>query len=295
MSEIAVLGEALWDFYPAHSGETLRARRVDQRHLGGAPANVACTLARLGVDVALIAAVGDDPLGEGLRDELREAGVDVSAVVSVRARTGITFIELVDGVPRFLPYRSPSADMLLPREAVPESLTWLHVGSSSFATAARDATLLAIERTEHLAIDLNIYPFLFRDGLGALDAAIEQAEVLKASESDLRALGLSTDPAGAAALHARRRDRVTLATFGDSGAVAFTGDTMVEHLGVREPLVDASGAGDAFMAGVLAALIRGRSLADALALGTRLGARAVTAVGATTALRDLADERAALR
>jgi fructokinase len=293
MIEITVLGEALWDLYPASAGDDLRTRRTEHRCIGGAPANVACTLARLGIDVAMIAAVGDDPLGDGLRDELCDAGVDISNVMTVRARTGITFVELVHGVPRFVPFRSPSADMLLPREAVPEHVGWLHLGSSSFATA-RAATELAVQRAKVVSIDLNIYPFLFRKGVEGLGEIIAKANVLKASDSDLRALGLSPDRAGAAALHARRRARITIATFGGEGALAFSGDTAVEHAANHEPVVDASGAGDAFTAGVLAALGRGRPLDEALQLGARLGARAVTAIGSTTALRDLTAERAAL-
>jgi len=288
MSELTVLGEALWDLYP-ETGDLRTSQRVE-RHLGGAPANVACTLARLGIDVAMIAAVGDDPLGEGLRDELRGAGVDVSAFVSVRARTGITFVELADGVPRFFPFRSPSADMLLPTSAVPAAIDWLHVGASSFATDARDATLLAIERARVVSIDLNIYPFMFRAGFAVLDDVLARARLVKASESDLRALGVT-----ARELHARRREGITIATFGAGGATAFVGDDVVEHLAEPTPIVDASGAGDAFTAGVLASLLRGRSVAEALDLGGKLGSRAVSAIGATTALRDLADERARLR
>lgn len=295
MSEIVVLGEALWDLYPANAAESLRARRTEVRLMGGAPANVACTLARLGVDVAMIAAVGDDALGDGLRDELRDAGVDVSSVVTVRARTGIVFIELVDSVPRFLPFRSPSADMLLPKEAVPEPFArLLHVGSSSFATGARDATLLAISRAQEVSIDLNIYPFLFPNGLGALDEILERARVVKASEGDLRALGLPPDRDGALALHARRRTGITIATFGAAGAIGLVGDEVVECALPSTPAVDVAGAGDAFTAGVLATLVRGGTLEAALSLGARLGARAVTAIGATTALRDLTAERAAL-
>ncbi len=295
MSEIVVLGEVLWDLYPSTPTESLRTRRAEVRCLGGAPANVACTLARLGVDVAMIAAVGDDALGEAARDELHEAGVDVSAVVPVRARTGITFVELIDGTPRFLPFRSPSADMLLPTQAVPDAeIPLLHVGSSSFATPARDATLLAISRARRVSIDLNIYPFLFTAGLGVLDDVLVRAGLVKASETDLRALGLPPDRTGAAMLHARRRDGITLATFGSDGAVAFCGGETLECRMPSTPIIDAAGAGDAFTAGVLATVVRNGTLADALSLGARLGARAVTAIGATTALRDLTAERAAL-
>ena len=54
-AEVVVVGEALWDLFPARVGERIRTRNIEVRHVGGAPANVARTLARLGLDVALVA------------------------------------------------------------------------------------------------------------------------------------------------------------------------------------------------------------------------------------------------
>lgn len=295
---VVILGEALWDVYPVRAGESIRARRREQRCLGGAPANVAVTLARLGLPVGMIAAVGDDPLGEGLRDELGAAGVDVQHVVSVRARTGVTWVELREGVPRYVPFRSPSADMLLDRSAVPERLDtgWLHVGSSSFARAESAAAVaLAVERSPgaSLSIDLNVYPHLWREApprQGLLDV-LRAARVVKASESDLAALELSEDE-----LRALRPNDLTIVTYAERGAVGWLSDRRFEHRPARavEP-IDPIGAGDAFMAGVLAVLVRhGFDVERALAFGAALGARAVGALGATTALLDLRRERAAL-
>lgn len=295
--EVIVLGEALWDVFPLHPHEKLRARRVDQRTLGGAPANVACTLGRLGIDVGMIAAVGNDALGAGLRDELRSAGVDVRRVVDVPARSGLTYVELDDGEPEFVPYRANSADSKLTAEHVPElTASWLHLGSSSFA-ACPEATARALDEagTMRVSIDLNIYPFWFRNGTAPLDGIIARADVVKASESDLRALGVATPEA----LHARRPHGITVVTRGARGAIAWWRSLEMELPARRARVVDRTGAGDAFMAGLLAGLLRGTGeeatvLLRALRLGNALAARAITAMGATTALRDLTRERAAL-
>lgn len=297
--DVVVLGEALWDVFPARAHEKLRTRRVDQRCLGGAPANVACTLSRLGLDVAMVSAVGDDPLGAGLADELRAAGVDIAAVKRVPRRTGVTYVELEDGEPSFVPYREGTADTELAAEDVPDlGAAWLHLGSSSFASAPA-ATARALEHAsaEHarISVDLNIYPFWFRNGTTALEGIIAGADVIKASESDLRALGL---PHGEA-LHARRAHGITVITRGDRGAIAWWRSLEMELPAKRARVVDATGAGDAFTAGLLAGLVRGvgdeaNVLLKALRLGSALAARAVTAIGATTALTDLSRERASL-
>ncbi|MBI2389697.1 MAG: hypothetical protein HYV09_08875, partial [Deltaproteobacteria bacterium] len=285
-----VFGEALWDLVPARRGETLRARRLERRCLGGAPANVAVTLARLGLDVSIVTAVGADALGEALRDELSGAGVDVAAVVSLPARTGVTFVDVIDvndvvgaGVaPRFLPYRAPSADMLLAPEAIERldmaATRWLHLGSSSFARAP--------------VAYRHAWP---KDALvaDALADVIAGAAVLKASEADLEALGLD-----ARALHARRPEGITVVTRAERGAWARWGSLELDVPAARaRRVVDPTGAGDAFMAGLLAVLVRdpagdrGAVLRAAIELGSRLVARAVSAIGATTALVDLARER----
>ncbi len=311
--EIVVLGEALWDLFPARLGDSLRARRVDVRHVGGAPANVACTLARLGVDVTMIGAVGDDELGRGLVDAIRDAGVDVTGITTVAARTGITFVDLAEGgARRFVPYRTPSADMLLAADAIDPALLragWLHVGSSSFAlSSARDATRRAMELARahgaRVSIDLNLYRHLWPadvDPARELADVIETAEVVKASEADLRALGLAADAEGARQLHARRPDRITIATFGAAGALAMAGDLALEVPARRAKVVDETGAGDAFMAGALAILLRAdedgelrATLTAAVRLGADLGARVVRRMGSTAGLGDLGRAREAL-
>ena len=295
--EVIVLGEVLWDVFPLHPHEKLRARRIDQRCLGGAPANVACTLARLGVDVAMIATVGNDALGAGLRDELRSAGVDVTHVAEVGARSGVTYVELEDGEPAFVPYRANSADTKLTAEHVPDLQgAWLHLGSSSFAAApAATSRALANAGAMRLSIDLNIYPFWFRGGTTSLDGIIARADVVKASESDLSALGLPSPEA----LHARRPHGITVVTRGERGTIAWWRSLEMELPARRAKVIDRTGAGDAFMAGLLAGLLRGSGeeatvLLRALRIGNALAARAVTALGATTAVRELEKERASL-
>jgi sugar/nucleoside kinase (ribokinase family) len=301
--DVVVLGEALWDVYPVDAHSSIRSRRHEQRCLGGAPANVAVTLARLGLDVGMIAAVGDDPLGEGLRDELASAGVDTTDVSTVRARTGVTWVELGGSAPRYVPFRSPSADMLLDEGAIPTTVStrWIHVGSSSVASqGSAAATRLALSRAAaKVSVDLNVYRHLWPKSVRIVDALADllaTAAMVKASEADLVALGL--DEAG---LRSLRREHLTIITRAERGASAHWGESTFEHRPAHpEPAVDPVGAGDAFMAGVLAVLVRhpeaerAALVSHALELGSGLGARAVTALGATTALVELDSERRAL-
>lgn len=310
VADVVVFGEAIWDFFPRKLGEALATRRHEVRHPGGAPANVARTLSRLGVATSLVTAVGRDALGDGLLAELQATGVRVDDVARLTSRTAVTFVDVGrKGERSFLFYRHPSADMefaeaMLPLH--PFEGSWLHVGTSTHAREPScTATRMIIERANgagaRLSVDLNVRRHLWpspRELTSCVDRLVARADMLKVSEEDLAALELPADLAGARKLHARRRDRVTFLTLAAEGAIGFWGDLEVRVRAPRAKVVDVTGAGDAFTAGALAVLVRTRAfdapqgdrealLRRALGIGCELGTRAVTRLGATSALTSL--------
>ncbi len=80
MPDVIALGELLIDFVPTVSGVTLIEAPAFKKAPGGAPANVAAGLARLGVSAGFMGKVGDDPFGHFLAQTLAEAGVDTAAL-----------------------------------------------------------------------------------------------------------------------------------------------------------------------------------------------------------------------
>ena len=313
-SDVVVFGEAIWDFFPRRAGEPLATRRIEIRHPGGAPANVARTLARLGVTTSLVTAVGRDALGDGLLAELRQTGVRVDDVVRLASRTAVTFVDVgKKGERSFLFYRHPSADMEFEEAMLPlhaNACGWLHVGSSTLVrepsrTATRTIVARANAAGARLSVDLNVRRHLWSstpDLLAAVKRLVDRADMLKVSEEDLAALELSGDVEGARQLHARRRDRVTFLTLAERGAVGFWRDIEVRVSAPRAKVVDVTGAGDAFTAGALATFVltdplggepdlttalREQVLHRAMTIGCALGTRAITKLGATTALHHL--------
>ncbi len=121
---VVTSGEILWDIYEAGArrpGETI-ARDL-HAEVGGAPANVAVGLARLGVSVAFLGGVGDDAFGESMRAALAEAGVSPELLVTRPERTGLTFVRRdARGEPSFLFYRRQSADVSVQVSDLPPSL-----------------------------------------------------------------------------------------------------------------------------------------------------------------------------
>ena len=96
MADVVCMGELLIDFVPTVTGTGLVDAPAFQKAPGGAPANVAVGLARLGVSSAFMGKVGDDPFGHFLADTLAGAGVDVGAAALRRrgARTALAFVSL---------------------------------------------------------------------------------------------------------------------------------------------------------------------------------------------------------
>ncbi len=124
MPDVVCLGELLIDFVPTVTGTSLIDAPAFKKAPGGAPANVAVGLARLGLASAFMGKVGDDPFGHFLAQILADAGVDVSPLrFTAQARTALAFVSLrADGEREFMFYRHPSADMLLTPDEIDEGV-----------------------------------------------------------------------------------------------------------------------------------------------------------------------------
>src|SRR5262249_59617017 len=148
MAEVVAFGELLVDFVPAAGPQSLVTAEIFKKAAGGAPANVAAGIARLGVSSAFMGMVGDDDFGRFLAGELWKAGVDVAPLrFTGKARTGLAFVSLqANGERDFLFYRSPGADMLMTPEDVDEdalrAARAFHFGSISLATGPSRAITL---------------------------------------------------------------------------------------------------------------------------------------------------------
>lgn len=112
---VVCFGELLIDFVPTESGVSLAKASAFRKSPGGAPANVAVGISRLGGSAAFIGKVGEDEFGHMLADILKENNVDNSGIrFDPHARTTLAFVTLTaEGEREFMFFRNPSADMLL--------------------------------------------------------------------------------------------------------------------------------------------------------------------------------------
>jgi fructokinase len=303
---VVVAGETLVDFLPDRPGPLADVESFDRR-AGGAPANVAVALARLDEPPTFWSRVGDDAFGDFLVETLREAGLDTGYVErDPTAKTSLAFVgHDSDGERRFSFYRDGTADTRMEPGGLPDAaladVAWVHVGGVTLADEpARSATLDLMRRARDagavVSFDPNARPELWTDANFAATAgeALELADVVKATPEDLAALGWTGDPTALAERVLDAGPHTALLTLGGAGAVAVAdadspfadGPTETSHGGYAVDVVDTTGAGDAFTAGAIAALVGGESLGSALAFANAVAAATTTGAGAMTTLPD---------
>ncbi len=318
-TQVLVFGEVLCDLFSARPGLPIAETEALRPLLGGAPANVAVQVARLGHRVALVSGVGADPFGQRLTRLLRAEGVLTDSVFTVPGRrTGATLVEVdADGERRFFGFREASADLALSAEDVDtagvrrhlRTARIVHCGTVSMRSdSARGATRAimagAAARGAIRSVDVNLRPGMYPDQQTMLDRALEIlgcADVVKATV-DEAALLVGTRATGSKRLRAladgllKKGPRLIFLTDGEGTMGAFGARTQALLPALKARAVDATGAGDAFVGAVLAGLVAdGVGVADVAELdegkltsllrrGRRAGAAAVRAVGATTAM-----------
>ncbi|MFM4962215.1 aminoimidazole riboside kinase [Aeromonas bivalvium] len=287
------MGDAVVDLIPEGERHYLRCP-------GGAPANVAVGVARLGGESAFIGRVGADPFGRFMADTLVAESVDIRHLTQDPAhRTSTVLVELdEEGERSFTFMVRPSADQFLEPADLPrfEAGQWLLTCSIALANEpVRSSCLQAMAAIKaaggRVCFDPNLRPEVWgkpAEMLPQVSAAMALADVVKLSVEELQLLSGEDDLlTGLATLSG---PALVLVTRGAAGVVARIGGDLLEWVGQKVTPLDTTGAGDAFVAGLLAALAEGErlpalsELPAILAQAHGCGALATTAKGAMTAL-----------
>lgn len=269
---VLCLGEALVD----------RLEPPDGDRLGGAPANVACALARLGTPSAFLGRLGRDAIGAAFAELFAERGVDTSALQWDGVRPSRTVLVRRDaqGERQFGGFAGDRgegfADQALDASGLSAALgpllaaaRWLLVGTIPLASpAAASALHLAIREAAaagvSLALDVNWRP-TFWDAAAdpasgptgaqvtAMQPLLEQATLLKCTQEEAQWLFGTADPVAVSAGLPQRP--AVLVSDGAAPLRWWLGGTAGELPAFRVPVVDTTGAGDAFTAGLLHGLV----------------------------------------
>lgn len=271
---VYAFGEVLWDVYP------------DRKCIGGAPFNFAAHTARLGNEVYLLSAVGEDDLGDETLAAIREQGVKADAVTRSALPTGRCLVSLdAEGVPSYHLLENVAYDEISPALTVQQDGV-LYFGTLALRSSHNRASLDALLRENsfrEIFVDLNIRPPF--STVKAICFAVGHATVLKISEEELgaalSALGLEACSYrdAAFALKAQYQGlRLVLITRGGDGAYLYDAQTEMEYEAPAETVrvVSTVGAGDSFSAAFLSEYLRHRDPDKALAFAASLAAFVVS-------------------
>lgn len=293
--DLVTLGEAMALFIATQTGPLAGVGQF-ARATAGAELNVATGVARLGLRVGYLSALGQDHLGQGLLDFLDHEGIDRRAVqVDTSHPTGLMFKSRQDDGrdPAIEYFRRGSAASHLC--VTPEALAYargarrLHLTGIAPALSDSVRTLVfALARQarasgQALSFDPNLRPRLWAspdDMIATLNALAALSDLVMPGLEEGQRLTGRTHPQDIADFYLARGSAQVIIKLGARGAFVADREGAVQVPGVAVArVVDTVGAGDGFAAGVISGLLEGLSLAQAAARGNLIGARVVTFPG----------------
>ncbi|HXH36031.1 MAG TPA: sugar kinase [Plantibacter sp.] len=289
---VVTAGETMGAFAAVAPGAVMRGQQF-RVGVAGSESNVAIVLARLGVATRWVGCVGDDGVGAMILRELRAERVDVRARTLSSHQTGVMVKSRPSSSHWSVSYhrRESAGAQLSAADLSSDALagaTVLHLTGITLALGpiARSAVFDAVRRAKAAGIlvsfDVNHRRALWSDEEASrvLADLVPSVDVLFAGLDEARLLASSGGPREIAQAIGELGPREVVLKMGAAGSGTWTASGGYIEQGAHPvSVVDPVGAGDAFVAGYLAELVAGGSVVERLALGARLGERAVSTIG----------------
>ncbi|WP_297094618.1 carbohydrate kinase [uncultured Draconibacterium sp.] len=277
--EILCIGEVLWDRLPSGAKP------------GGAPMNVALHLNAIGLDAAIASSVGNDDAGKQLIDFLKNSGVDTSLIqTDEKLPTSEVLVHLDENNNASYEICEPVAwdNIQLTDELAKKAQNSGLIIYGSLASrnqTTRETLLKLIDNDAVKLIDVNLrQPY---DKQDVLELLLAKSDIVKLNDDELRVF------AGWNGIEGKTEEELIkwfvqhykvemlCVTRGDKGAAMFHKNKFYEHPGFKVNAVDTVGAGDAFLAGLVAAFLQKKSPKEAITFACATGAFVASKAGAT--------------
>ncbi len=291
-----VLGRAGMDLYPAPHGTKTMDADTFNADLGGSAGNIAVALARHGLSVGLAAPVSDDPIGRFVTNKLQRYGVEhlTPQPVTGAARTSLALAESRSENCEVVIYRNQAADFeLTPANFDPTQVdrapTLVATGTALALDPSRSTTIAALQRTGFGILDLDYRAYTWAGEDEARQVYFEAIDACQAVVGNDDEFGLLASPGETGEDVAKRLAEQRPAGFvvykmGERGSVTFAQGrrftTPIYAVDVLKPF----GAGDAFMGGLLARVLAGDALEDAVDFASAAAAMVVSRQGCAQAM-----------
>ena len=292
MVDVVAIGELLIDMIADNPGLRLAEQTTFKRFAGGAPANFAVGIKRLGLTSGVITKVGDDFFGRFLLETLKKEQVDISQIkVTNEYKTALAFVGLDEKRnPSFSFYRSPCADIMLTQEEISEeyikSAKLLMCGTVSMADEpARSAIFKAINYAKKHGLQVVCDPNLRDDLWHYKDPREHIFRILKDTDIFLPSISEAEFITGEKGEKAFKTildlgPSILAITHGAEGSTVLTKDEKFFAPSYKVDVVDTTGAGDAFAAGLITGLLTNMPLDKIPYFANAVSALKITRKGA---------------
>jgi len=289
--DIVVIGETLVDMISEQESDSLFDAVTFRKYLGGSPANIAATVAKLGGCSAIISKTGIGAFGQFLKAELRHAGVKTDyMVMDHRVHTSVIFVSRTKGTPDFEAFRNGDF-RLEPPEVSEAAIAQARIVHASTFALSREPCRSAVEHAFQLAqaqgklisLDPNYSPQIWPDYPEAMEVLrhmMGYATLSKPSLDDARRVfGEGQTPEAYIDRFHALGPKVIVLTMGGEGILLSVEGRRTYIPAQPVKIVDATGAGDSFWAGFLVALLDGNPLERCVYFAREVVGRKLTRVG----------------
>ncbi len=314
--DLICLGRAGVDFYAQQVGSRLEDVASFAKYIGGSSTNIACCSSRMGLRTALITRVGDEQMGEFIREQLQREGVDTRCVVTDPERlTALVVLGIKDqDTFPLIFYRENCADMAISVDDIDGSfiesskallITGTHLSTDHILNTSKKALSLARAASVKTVLDIDYRPvlwgltskgdgetrFIASDSVTAhLQSILPEFDLVVGTEEEVHIAGGSTDTLQALKNIRSVTHAVLVLKRGPYGASVYEGeipedlDNGVTVKGVTVDVLNVLGAGDAFISGFLRGWLNDEGYEQALRYANACGALVVSRHGCTPAM-----------
>ncbi|WP_346856766.1 carbohydrate kinase [uncultured Draconibacterium sp.] len=278
-NEILCIGEVLWDRLPSGAKP------------GGAPMNVALHLNAIGLNVAVASSIGNDEAGEELKIFLQNSGVSTDLIqVDSSLPTSEVLVHLDENNNATYEICEPVAwDNIILEEALAEKAKKagliIYGSLASRNETSRNTITKLLDNDAVKLIDVNFRkPYDTRE---VVEVLLDKTDIVKLNDDELEIFAQWHNKNQLSEQElikwfvAHYNIQMVCVTKGEKGALLYSDGDFYEHPGFKVNAVDTVGAGDAFLAGIVAALLKKEKPADALAFACATGAFVASKAGAT--------------
>lgn len=295
MKKVICIGEALIDFISIDKGKSLIETSGFMKKAGGAPANVAAAISKLGAEAYFCGTVGDDAFGLFLENTFKNNNINTEYMFKLKDKnTTFAFVSLMENGERDFEF-SRSADECLSFDMIEENLEMFDLFHFGSATAFLGGELketyykakeYALKNNKLISFDANYRDSLFGDKkelfINCSKDFIKDSHIVKLSDEEAFLISGEEDVEKAAKYIIGLGCKCLIITLGKKGALLTTKEKQVLVKTKELKMKDATGAGDAFIGAVLVQVLndKEKDMEEVVKMANLVGGITTTKVGA---------------